>query len=70
MEALAPEVKQAADAWAGCIAGTIPVAEYTQLLLAAGFEAPDIEIHSVQEVPAGGKIGSAYIRARKPGFDA
>jgi arsenite methyltransferase len=70
MEALAPEVKQAADAWAGCIAGTIPVAQYTQLLLAAGFEAPDIEIHSVQEVPAGGKIGSAYIRARKPGSDA
>jgi arsenite methyltransferase len=67
MEALAPEVKKAADAWAGCIAGTIPVAEYTELLLAAGFQEPDIEIHSVQEVPAGGKIGSAYIRARKPG---
>ena len=66
-EPLAPEVKQAADAWAGCIAGTIPVAEYRGLLLAAGFEEPEIEIHSVQEVPAGGRIGSAYIRARKPG---
>ena len=70
VEALAPEVKRAADAWAGCIAGTIPVAEYRALLVAAGFEEPEIEVHAVQEVPAGGRIGSAYIRARKPGLGA
>jgi len=67
LEALAPEVKKAADAWAGCIAGTIPVDEYSGLLVGAGFAEPEIEVHSVSEVPEGGRIGSAYIRARKPG---
>jgi arsenite methyltransferase len=66
MEVLAPEVKSAADAWAGCIAGTIPVDDYRQLLVSAGFADPEIEIHQVTEVPEGGKIGSAYIRAAKP----
>jgi SAM-dependent methyltransferase len=66
MEALAPAVKSAADAWAGCVAGTIPVGEYRQLLLSAGFADPDIEIHQVTVVPEGGRIGSAYIRAVKP----
>ena len=67
LEALAPEVRKAADAWAGCIAGTIPVDEYSGLLVGAGFAEPEIEVHSVSEVPEGGRIGSAYIRARKPG---
>ena len=66
MEKLAPEVKGAADAWAGCIAGTIPVADYRRLLVAAGFADPEIEIHTVTEVPQGGRIGSAHIRAVKP----
>jgi arsenite methyltransferase len=66
MEPLAPEVKKATDAWAGCIAGTIPIADYRQLLLSAGFEDPEIAVHDVTEVPEGGKIGSAYIRAVKP----
>jgi len=66
MEALAPEIKKATDAWAGCIAGTIPVDDYRQLLISAGFVNPDIEIHQVNEIPEGGKIGSAYIRATKP----
>jgi len=66
MEALAPEVKHAADAWAGCISGTIPVADYRNLLVSAGFAEPEIEIHQVTEVPEGGRIGSAYIRAVKP----
>lgn len=66
MEALAPEVKKAADAWTGCIAGTIPVDDYRQILVGAGFDNPEIEIHQVNEVPEGGKIGSAYIRAVKP----
>ena len=66
LETLAPEVKKASDAWAGCIAGTIPVEDYRQLLLAAGFENPEIEVHAMTEVPEGGLIGSAYLRARKP----
>ena len=66
VEALAPHVKSAADAWAGCIAGTIPVADYRRLLVSAGFADPDIEVHQVTELPEGGRIGSAYIRAVKP----
>jgi ubiquinone/menaquinone biosynthesis C-methylase UbiE len=66
LEALSPSVKQAADAWAGCVAGTIPVDDYKNLLDDAGFIETEIEIHQLHEVPAGGKIGSAYIRARKP----
>ena len=64
---LPPVVKEKLDAWAGCIAGTIPVNDYRQILVMAGFEAPDIEITSEQGV-AGlpGAIGSASIRARKP----
>ena len=66
LDALAPAVKKATDAWAGCIAGTIPVEDYRQLLLAAGFENPEIEVHAITEVPEGGRIGSAYLRARTP----
>ena len=64
---LPPVVKEKLDAWAGCITGTIPVHDYRQILVMAGFEAPDIEITSEQGV-AGlpGAIGSASIRARKP----
>jgi arsenite methyltransferase len=68
VETLAPEIKQQIDSWAGCIAGTIPVDEYSRTLVSAGFGAPEIQVHSVQEMPGGqGKVGSAYIRARKPG---
>jgi arsenite methyltransferase len=66
LESLAPEVKKASDAWAGCIAGTIPVDDYRGLLVEAGFAEPEIEVHQVTEVPEGGRIGSAYIRAVKP----
>jgi len=66
LEALAPDVKRKADAWAGCIAGTIPVADYRGLLVEAGFTEPEIEVHQVTEVPEGGRVGSAYIRAVKP----
>src|SRR5215472_18588623 len=60
-------VKRALDAWAGCVAGTIPVEEYGELLAGAGFEAVDFEIADEQAV-AGlpGAIASAAIRARKP----
>ena len=66
VEPLPAEVKKAAEMWSGCIAGTIPVDEYRGLLLAAGFAEPEIAVHSISEVPGGGRIGSAYVRARKP----
>ena len=61
-------VKQDLDARAGCIAGTIPVDEYRHLLIEAGFESPEIEITGEQSVQGlDGAVGSASIRARKPG---
>lgn len=61
-------VKSALDAWAGCIAGTIPVAEYRQLLTDVGFQNVDIEV-SREYAPASfeGKIASGAVRATKPG---
>jgi hypothetical protein len=60
-------VKEELHAWAGCIAGTIPVDDYRRLLLQGGFEVPEIVITNEQGV-AGlpGAVGSASIRARKP----
>lgn len=66
LEALAPAVKLQAEAWAGCVAGTIPVDEYRSLLLDAGFAEPDFEVHQVTDLPQGGRLGSAYVRAVKP----
>ena len=68
---LPPVVKRELDAWAGCVAGTIPVDDYRRLLVEAGFEAPEIEITNEQGV-AGlpGAVGSASIRARKPARQA
>jgi arsenite methyltransferase len=71
VEALAPAVKTQIDSWAGCISGSIPVDEYRATVVRAGFSEPEIEIHSIQTMPgAGGKVGSAYIRARKPAGSA
>lgn len=68
IEELPPAVKSALDAWAGCIAGSISMERYRALLLEVGFGEPEFEIHDIQEMPGDrGKIGSAYIRARKPG---
>jgi SAM-dependent methyltransferase len=67
VERLAPELKHRVDAWAGCISGSIPADEYAAILVAAGFDEPQIEIHSIQQMPGTtGKVGSAYIRARRP----
>ena len=67
VETLAPAAKTALEAWAGCIAGTIPVAQYATLLQAAGFEHPEIEVYEARGLPGQpGKVGSAYIRADKP----
>ncbi len=72
VEPLPAAVKQSLDAWAGCIAGTIPADDYQKALLEAGFVDPEIEITRMFAADdaglaaTGGKIGSAYIRARKP----
>jgi arsenite methyltransferase len=67
ISALPAPVKSALDSWAGCIAGTIPVEEYRELLAEVGFEAIDIEVsREYAPEPFEGKIASAAIRATKP----
>ena len=67
LEPLDPTIKQALDAWAGCLSGTIPIEEYRAELVGAGFADPEIEVHATESMPGvDGKVGSAYIRARKP----
>lgn len=72
LEPLPASVKGGLDAWAGCIAGTIPVDAYQAALRAAGFSNVDFEITNSfgpgqAGLPVGsGKIGSAHIRAEKP----
>ena len=61
-------VKSALDTWAGCIAGTIPVDEYRQLLTDVGFQSVDIDVsREYAPAPFEGKIASAAVRATKPG---
>ena len=66
-----PHVKSAIDAWAGCVAGTIPVAAYRAAVTDAGFEDVKIEITNTfgpgeAGLPEGsGRIASAFIRARR-----
>ena len=72
VETLAPSVKASLDAWAGCVAGTIPVEEYRNAVAAVGFTDLEVEVTNTfgpgeAGLPAGtGKIASAYIRARRP----
>ena len=67
LEELAPEAKRRLDLWAGCIAGTISVDEYTRHLRDAGFVDVDVEVTREQRLEGvDGRIASAYIRARKP----
>jgi arsenite methyltransferase len=67
LETLDAELKKQLDSWAGCISGTIPIDEYREALLGAGFADPDFQVHSTQTMPGvAGKVGSAYIKARKP----
>src|SRR5437763_2044339 len=65
LEPLSSELKQRLDSWAGCISGTIPIDEYRAALVKAGFDEPDFEANATQSLPGVGKVGSAYIRARK-----
>src|SRR5467141_3160154 len=67
LEPLEPALKKRLDAWAGCLSGTIPIAEYRTALIEAGFAVPDYEVHATESMSGmDGKVGSAYIRARKP----
>jgi arsenite methyltransferase len=74
-------LRQNMEAWVGCLAGALPVDEYTQLLTDAGFEDVSVEItrrYTVAEagldtsmLPDGweagdGKLASAFVRAIKP----
>jgi len=66
LEPLDATTKKQLDSWAGCISGTIPIEQYRDLLLEAGFADPDFNVHATQPLPGvEGKVGSAYIRARK-----
>jgi len=63
------EVKRSLDQWAGCVAGTISINEYTAALRDAGFKDVDVEItREVRLDGVDGVIASAYIRARKTGL--
>jgi len=67
LEPLDAATKKEFDSWAGCISGTIPIDQYRAVLLEAGFQDPDFNVHATQTMPGGeGKVGSAYIKARKP----
>ena len=67
LEPLPPEIKKSLEGWAGCISGTIPIDAYRAALVDAGFENPEFEIHATDSTPGvDGKVGSAYISARKP----
>lgn len=64
---LPPEVVGSQQAWSCCIAGALPVDTYRTMLLDAGFESPEIQVVSsenVGDVPDA--LGSAYVRARRP----
>src|SRR5436190_17166683 len=61
---LPAEVKRSGDQWAGCVAGTISIDEYTEALRDAGFRDVDVEITRETRLEGvDGAIASAYIRA-------
>jgi SAM-dependent methyltransferase len=63
---LPAEVKRSLDQWAGCVAGTISIGEYTNALRDAGFKDVDFEITRETRLEGiDGAVASAYIRARK-----
>ena len=72
LERLPAQVKSAVDAWAGCVAGTIPVEAYRAAMTEAGFQQVDVEITNTfgpgeAGLPEGsGKIASAFIRGVRP----
>src|SRR5438477_9645943 len=68
LEPLDPAIKARLDTRAGCLSGTLPVDRYHTALVSAGLQDPDFNVHATESMPGvDGTIGSAYIRARKPG---
>jgi ubiquinone/menaquinone biosynthesis C-methylase UbiE len=64
---LPAEVKRSLDQWAGCVAGTISIDEYTAALRDAGFQDVNVEVTREMVLEGvDGAVASAYIRARKP----
>jgi arsenite methyltransferase len=76
-----PELRGHMEAWVGCLAGALEIAEYERLLAAAGFTDVSVTItrrYTVAEagldpatLPAGwqagdGKLASAFVRATRP----
>jgi hypothetical protein len=60
-------LKKRLDARAGCLSGAIPINEYRSALAGAGFIDADFQVHAAETMPGvDGKVGSAYIGARKP----
>src|SRR6266566_3595741 len=51
LEPLEPALKNRLDAWAGCLSGTIPIAEYRAALIDAGFAHPDFQVHATESMP-------------------
>src|SRR5947208_13314663 len=45
LETLDPKVKQALDAWAGCISGPMPIEDYRAKQIEAGFHEPYLHLH-------------------------
>jgi arsenite methyltransferase len=67
LETLDPSVKKSLASWAGCISGTIPIDDYRKALLDAGFHDAEFQVHATESMPGvDDKVGSAYIRAKKP----
>jgi len=63
---LPAEVKRSLDQWAGCVAGTISIEDYTAALRESDFKGIDVEVtREVRLQGVDGAIASAYIRARK-----
>jgi SAM-dependent methyltransferase len=63
---LPTDVKRSLDQWAGCVAGTISIDDYTSALRDSGFAGIEVEVtREVKLDGVDGAIASAYIRARK-----
>jgi arsenite methyltransferase len=80
VEAVPEELRRRVEAWAACIAGAMGDREYRERLESAGFADVELEVTHVYdptaeggvcgcegiELPAGVRLVSAFVRARKP----
>ena len=78
--AVPAELRRQVEAWAACVAGALGEDEYRDRLVAAGFVDPDLRLLTVYdtsgaeglcglppiELPAGVRLASAFVSARKP----